>query len=66
MAVPVMKVGIMWMPMHHRLVSVPMRVWFAWWHIRPMGMLVMFVMNMTMFMFHCFVAVLVLVAFCQV
>ena len=43
MSVPVMKIGIVGMPMDQRRVAVPMRMWFAGWHVRLMIMVVMFV-----------------------
>jgi hypothetical protein len=63
---PMMQVGVMRVPMHQGRMPVPMRVRPIGWQAQVMLMLVVRVMAVPMFVFHCFVDVLVVVAFREV
>ena len=64
--VPVMEIGIVRVPMHERLMPVPMSVRFAYRGVRPMCVLMVFVMRMPVLVLHRLVHMLMLVAFRQV
>jgi hypothetical protein len=66
MTMAVMQIGIMRMSMYEGRVSVPVAVRLARGLVRPMPVLVMLVMNMLVFVLHCFVGVLVVVSLRQV
>jgi hypothetical protein len=61
MPVPVMQVGIMRMPMHHRRVAMPMRVWLSQAVTGRMSVLMMRVMAVTVLMLQFLMGMLVLV-----
>jgi hypothetical protein len=65
-AVPMVKVWIVWMPMHHRRMPMPVRVRFAGRITRAMRMLVMLVMHVAMLMLNRFVSMLMVVPFGEV
>ncbi len=65
MAMPVMQVRVVRMPVHQAGVPVSMGVRLAGRHIRPVIMLVMLIVSMTMFMFHRLVAMFVVMPFGQ-
>ena len=61
MSVTVMQVRVVGMPVGQRRVPMSMGMRFARRDIRPMLMLMMFVVIVAMLVFHCFVRVLVVV-----
>jgi hypothetical protein len=61
---PVMKIGEVWVPTHKRAMLMPVGVRLTGWSIRPMRVLTMFVMHVSMFMLYHVVRMLV--AFRQV
>ncbi len=63
---PVMKVGVVRVPMHERFMPVPMTVGFTDRDVRPMCVLMVIIMDMPVLVLHRFVPMLMLVAFRQV
>ena len=63
MPMPVMEIGIVWMPVYERPVAMPMRMWLAGRIGRSMLVLVMDVVRMPVLMFERFMHVLMLVFF---
>jgi len=63
MAMPVMKIGIVRMPMDKRHMPMPMRVRLAQWSVWVMCVLMMLVMHMTVLVFHRLVRMIMLMAF---
>lgn len=64
--VAVMKIGVMRMFVDHRLVPVPVAVWFSRGVVRGVPVLVMFVVNMSVLMLHRLVGVFVIMPFRKV
>ena len=62
---PMMEIGIVRMPVHYRFMPVPVIVRLARRIVRPVHMMMVLVMRMTMLMFHRSVRMLVLVTFGQ-
>ena len=62
---PVMNIRVMRVPMHKRAMLMPMAMRFTRRRIRPVGVLMVFVMNMPVFMFQRRVRMFVLVALRQ-
>src|SRR3546814_5699995 len=60
MPMTMMKVRVMWVPVHHGDVPVGMCMRFAGWVAGTMGMLVMRIMDVGMIVQHCLVTVFVL------
>ena len=63
---PMMKVGVVRMPMHKRAVLMPVGVRLTRRSVRPMRMLMMFVMCVPVLVLHRLVRMLMLIAFRQV
>jgi hypothetical protein len=63
---PMMKVGVVRMPMHKRAVPMPVSVRLTRLSVRPMRMLMMFVMRVPVLVLHRLVRMLMLMAFRQV
>lgn len=61
MTMAMVQVGIMWMPMHQRLMTVPVRMHLTERHVRPMYMLMMRVVAVAMLVFYRLVNVLMVV-----
>src|SRR3546814_16073182 len=66
MPMTMMKVRVMWVPVHHGDVPVGMCIRFAGWVAGTMGMLVMRIMDVGMIVQHCLVTVFVLLPLGQV
>ena len=62
---PMMKIGVMRVPVHNRSMLMPVRVRFSWRHVRPMRVLMVFVMRVPVLVLHRLVHMLMFVTFSQ-